>query len=435
MAWARGPPQDALGWLLPTPGLSRTPDFLLAASAAGSSWATRPRACVLHLRIRIPGAVFGPENASIHSTGVVNYRMRFRPGPYRPSAGSAKALATLDTELWLHLPAWEGTIKSKNLVIISIAILAVIVGVSYLWFRSSTPAAPLPQEYVISPSLNLLNTPAVVHTVLTELKYGDRVEVMRKEGSWAKVRVNGGGEGWVDRNDLVPAKTYEGGQNLLHQLFTRQIQAAGHTVVPVNLHLEPGRDAPQLGLLSMGQTVDMYDRRMVARKAAGHGPVAAAAAPLQDAWYLVRSGSRAGWLLGRMVTLDIPQAISQYAANYNTVAWFVLDTVRDGDSEVPQYLVADREETVEFDFTHIRVFTWSLKGQHYVTSFVRSGLRGVFPIRVEHIRNIPYFRLRLVNAKGNKVQQIYGLFDTFVRPIGTVEGWKSNAMPRRRRRR
>jgi Bacterial SH3 domain len=329
---------------------------------------------------------------------------------------------------------WEGAIRSRTIVIISILILAVVVGV--YWLRSSKRQTPLPQEYVISPSLDLLDSPAVVHTVLAILQYGDRVEVMRREGDWARVRVSGGNNGWVNTKELVPAKTYLSGQQLLQQLSDRQIQATGRTVLAVNLHLEPGREAPELGLLSQGQSLDVYDRRMVARNTAtNEGDQTASAAPIQNAWYLVRSDSRAGWVLGRMLTLDIPQGISQYAADYNTVAWFVLNTVRDGDSKVPQYLVADREGTVEFDFTHIRVFTWSLRAHHYVTSYVQSGLRGSFPIRVEHVDNVPYFRLRLVDAKGNKFQGVYGLFDTIVRPIGTVEGWESNVMPERRRRR
>jgi Bacterial SH3 domain len=309
----------------------------------------------------------------------------------------------------------------------------VIIGV--FWFRSSRHGTHLPQEYVISPSLDLLDSPAVVHTVLAILKYGDRVEVLKREGNWVRVRVTGGGEGWVDTKELVPSKIYEDGQALLHQLSARQIQAVGHTVLAANLRLEPERDAQELGLLPMGQSLDVYDRRMIARKTAGdEAGRTASAAPVRDAWYLVGSGSRAGWVLGRMLTLDIPQGISQYAANYNTVAWFVLSTIRDGDSNVPQYLVADREGTVEFDFTHIRVFTWSLRAHHYVTSYVRSGLKGSFPIQVEHIGNIPYFRLRLVDRKGNKFQSVYGLFNTIVRPMGAVQGWESNAMPERRRR-
>jgi len=288
----------------------------------------------------------------------------------------------------------------------------------------------------MSPSLDLLDSPAVVHKVIGVLKYGDRVDVLKTSGTWARVQAGDGSQGWVITRELMPSKTYEDGQKLLHQLSSRQVQATGHAVLAANLHLEPGRDAPELGMLAQGRTVDVFDRRMVARKAAGSSSrQPAASTPVPEAWYLVHSGARAGWVLGRLLTLDIPQAISQYAANYNTVAWFVLNTVRDGDSQVPQYLVADREGSVEFDFTHIRVFTWSLKQHHYVTSYVQSGLKGVFPIRTEDLGHIPYFRLRLVDGKGNKYQSVYGLFNTIVRRMGRVEGWESNAMPERRRRR
>jgi hypothetical protein len=282
----------------------------------------------------------------------------------------------------------------------------------------------------------MLDTPAVVHKVIEVLQYGDRVDILKEHGNWASVRAGSGKEGWVIAKELVPAKVYKGGQKLLQELKGMQAQAAGHTVLAANLHLVPHRDAPDLGMLMQGQTLEVFDRRMVARNPAGSGTKpAASTASVSDVWYLVHAGSRAGWVLGRLITLDIPQEISQYAANYNMVAWFVLNKVPDGDTSMPQYLAADREGTVEFDFTHVRVFTWSVRAHHYVTSFVRGGLRGNFPIRVEHIHNVPYFRLRLVDRKGNKFQRIYGLFHTIVRPVGTVQGWESKAMPGRAQRR
>ncbi len=327
-------------------------------------------------------------------------------------------------------------IRTRSIVIISCVALAVIMGVYYHWFRSPGSVAVLEAEYVTSPSLDLLDTPAVVHKVLAMLKYGDRVEVLKKEGAWAKVRAGSGSEGWVITRELVPSNIYEAGQKLLHQLSGMQVQATGHTVLAANIHLEPDRDAPELGMLTQGQDLGVFDRRMVARNPPGGGTKqSASSAPKADAWYLVQSDVRAGWVLGRLITLDIPQGLSQYAADYNTVAWFVLNTVRDGNTNVPQYLAADREGSVDFDFTHIRVFTWSLRAHHYVTSFVKGGLAGSFPIQVGHINNVPYFRLRLVDSKGNKFQSIYGLYDTIVRPIGAVEGWESSAMPGRQRRR
>lgn len=330
---------------------------------------------------------------------------------------------------------WEGAINKKSVIVavVSVITLAAVIAIYYHWFRG--PGQPLEVEYVTSPSLDMLDTPAVVHKVIAVLKYGDRVEILKEQGDWARVRAGTGNEGWVITKELVPAKVYEGGRKILQEVRKKQPQAAGHTVQALNIHLEPHRNAPTLGMLMQGQTLEVFNRRMVPRKpAAGGVKPAVSSAPESDAWYLVQAGSRAGWVLGRMITLDIPQAISQYAANYNVVAWFVLNKVQDGDASVPQYLAADREGTVEFDFTRVRVFTWSVRAHHYVTSFVRSGLRGSFPIRVEHENHVPYFRLRLVDRKGGKFQSVYGLFHTIVRRVGTVKGWESDAMPGRERR-
>jgi hypothetical protein len=349
-----------------------------------------------------------PENAFISPDAVVNYKLSFIAG--------------------------EGSIRTKSIVIISVIALAVITGAYFRWFRVSK--APLEVEYVTSPSLDVLDTPAIVHKVLEVQKYGDRLEVLKRVGNWAKVRTGSGSEGWVITKELVPSSVYEGGRKLLQELKGRQAQAAGHTILAANLHLEPHRGAPDLGMLMQGDNLEIFDRRLETKTPAGsETKKTTPSAPAGDVWYLVHADSRAGWVLGRMVTLDIPESISQYAANYNMVAWFVLNTVRDGDTSVPQYLAADREGSVEFDFTRIRVFTWSVRSHHYVTSFVKSGLSGNFPIRVEHANDVPYFRLRLVDRKGNKFQSVYGLFNTIVRTMGIVEGWESTAMPGRQGKR
>jgi hypothetical protein len=129
-----------------------------------------------------------------------------------------------------------------------------------------------------------------------------------------------------------------------------------------------------------------------------------------------------------------------YAQGTNVVAWLVLNTVVDGGQQVPQYLVADRIGTQEVDFNHIRVFTWWIKDHKYVTAYVESGLNGYFPMRGTSLAGVPYFRLRLIDQGGRKFQKVYGLFDTITRPLGTVDGWESDALPvrpapRHRRRR
>jgi hypothetical protein len=151
--------------------------------------------------------------------------------------------------------------------------------------------------------------------------------------------------------------------------------------------------------------------------------------PVKEAWYLVRADRRAGWVLGRFVSLDIPESLGAYATGSNIVAWLVLNTVADEGRQVPQYVAADREGNQEVDFTHIRVFTWWVKKHRYVTAYVESGLQGYFPIRVAQTGSVPYFRLRLVDKHGNKIQKVYGLFDTITHPLGFVAGWESDAMP------
>ena len=60
---------------------------------------------------------------------------------------------------------------------------------------------------------------------------------------------------------------------------------------------------------------------------------------------------------------------------------------------------------------------------------MESNLSGYFPIRVQQLNGVPHFRLQVVDGEGNKVQRVYGLFDTETRLLGAVPGWGTDAMP------
>jgi hypothetical protein len=303
-------------------------------------------------------------------------------------------------------------------------------GAAYYHFvYRASRAAPLEVAYVLPESLGVVDSPAQIRVGVAVLKQGDRVEVLERTKNWARVRMADGRAGWVEATDLLDATSFEKGQQLVKKLARAQPQAAGHTVGAANLRLEPARDAPQLVQLPANQSVELFGRRLVERPPQPGAP--APSEPVRDAWYLVRAESKAGWVLGRLVTLDVPEAIGMYAQSINLVGWIVLNTVDDNGRPVPQYLVADRQGTGEFDFNHIRVFTWWTKKQDYVTAYVESNLNGYFPIRATRVDGVPHFRLRLVDRYGRKVQKVYAMFDTIVRPVGTVEGWESDAMPAR----
>jgi hypothetical protein len=279
---------------------------------------------------------------------------------------------------------------------------------------------------VLPPSIQVVDTPAEVRIVIGSLKSGERVEIIKRTHNWTQIRIADNLTGWVMNSDLLDSQTCESGQKLLRDLNQIPAQAEGHTGGVVNLHLEPSRDSTQLAQLPENLKVQIYGRRWVDRPAPDGQP---SAPKLRDAWYLVRSETRAGWVMGRFVSLDIPEKLAPYAQGANLVAWIVIKTVDDEGQSMPEYVTADRLGNQEADFSHIRVFTWWVKDHKYVTAYVESGLNGHFPIRAAEVNGVPYFRLRLLDDQGQKFQKVYGLFDTITRVVGTVPGWESDAMP------
>lgn len=323
-----------------------------------------------------------------------------------------------------------------------LVVLLIAAGGAAYYYLIYLPERPAVQEvaYTLPSSVSVVDTRAEIHTVVGTLKNGDRVEVLSRDGDWARVRLASGQKGWMEATCLMDSPTFEGGQRLLKDLENIPAQASGHTTFEVNLRLEPSRNAPQLARLPQNQNLEVYGRRLAPRESggvemggeessAGGSEEPPSGPPVRDAWYLVRNNSRAGWVLGRLVTLDIPEEIAVYAQNANIVAWLVLSTVEGKGRKIPQYLVADRIGTQDYDFNHIRVFTWWEAKGNYATAYVESNLKGYFPTRVVRGDDAPYFRLRLVDANGRKFQKVYQVSGTIVRPVGTVEGWASTALP------
>ena len=297
----------------------------------------------------------------------------------------------------------------------------------YLFVYRPRHQVPPEAVYVLPTTAPMVDTTADIRQQIDTLKAGQRLEVLARTRNWAHVRTESGQTGWVEGKNLIEGPSYEAGQRLLASLEDTQVQALGHTSDMANLRLEPSREGSQLAQLPGNQVVEVLGRRLVDRPLQPDQPPTAT--PVRDAWYLARADSKAGWILGRLVALDIPEGVSVYAQGVNIVAWFVLSTVADNGRQVPQYLVADRTGASEYDFDHLRVFTWWIKNQKYATAYVEGNLNGYFPIRVQQLDGVPHFRLRVVDSQGNKAQRVYGLFDTVTRLLGVVPGWDTDAMP------
>ena len=294
----------------------------------------------------------------------------------------------------------------------------------YLLFYKPAHKSLGEPAYVLPESVELVDTPAEVRIVVGTVRRGERLEVIQRTRNWAEIRTAQRVRGWIELKNLLDSATYQAGERLLDSLADLSPQAEGHTNGVVNLRLEPARDAAQLTQLPANDKLQVFARRLVERPTTNDEP-----AKIRDAWYLIRAESHAGWILGKFVALDVPEALARYAQGTNMVAWTVIKTVNDDGKQVPEYLVADRMGSQDVDFTHIRVFTWWPKHQEYVTAYVESSLNGYFPIRVTPQGGTPYFRLRLKDDDGQEFQKVYGLFDTLTRVVGTVPGWESDAMP------
>src|SRR6202043_3472617 len=115
------------------------------------------------------------------------------------------------------------------------------------------------------------------------------------------------------------------------------VQAPGVLRNDTNLHVTPGRDTEHLYQLASGAKVAIL-KRATAEKQTGAAPppkatrsgAKAAAEPVLEDWWLVRDDhARVGWVLARMVDVDVPLDIAQYAEGQRFVAFFVLDEVPD----------------------------------------------------------------------------------------------------------
>ena len=152
----------------------------------------------------------------------------------------------------------------------------------------------------------------------------------------------------------------------------------------------------------------------------------AAPAQVVEDWLLVRdSHGRVGWVLARMVDVDVPIDIAQYAEGQRIVAFSVLNEVEDKEDgkQVPQYLMVLTEphDGQPYDFNQIRVFTWNVKRHRYETAY-RERFEGMLPVTVgkedfgkEGV--LPIFTVRALTEQGTTSDRKYKLDTPIVRRV------------------
>ncbi len=306
--------------------------------------------------------------------------------------------------------------------------------------------------YVSAPQAALRDQVAAMYNRVGNVKNGERVEVLDREKRFARVRTASGIEGWVEQRYLVDQKIYDALQKLTQENQNDPVQAPGVLRNDTNLHVTPGRETEHLYQLAAGAKVAIL-KRATEEKQAGAAPAPktapkpgakAGSGPLLEDWWLVRDEqARVGWVLARMVDVDVPLEIGQYAEGQRFVAFFVLDRVPDNDKgvqkQVPQYLcvLTDPHDGLPYDFDQIRVFTWNVRKHRYETAYREHGLDGILPVTItkedfDKEGTLPVFIVRVKDDAGNVTERKYKLNTPIVRRV--LAPGETPAKPSRRRR-
>ena len=155
--------------------------------------------------------------------------------------------------------------------------------------------------------------------------------------------------------------------------------------------------------------------------------------PVMEDWYLVRnSAGQVGWVLMRMIDLDVPLDIAQYAEGQRIMGYFVLNTVPetiDGqEKQMPQYLVLLNEpkDGLAWDYNQVRVFTRNRNKHRYETAYRERNMEGYFPVTTGHAMfdkegDLPTFTIRKMYDNGQTEEVTYKMNGPIVRRVPTAD--------------
>ena len=311
--------------------------------------------------------------------------------------------------------------------------------------------------YVAAPQVNMRDRVSALYNKTGTLKNGERVEVLEKSKRFVRVKNQNGDTGWVEQRYLVGEDVYQGFEQLAAKNRNDPVQAHGIARATLKMHIEPGRDTESLIQLKEGDKIEVLKRTTVAKPQTAAAQTRTTKVPLKkkkleaeeptvpmEDWSLARDAQgHTGWVLARMVDVDVPLDVAQYAEGQRIVAFFVLNKIHDEQAppansaddkaapaprDVPQYLVllTEPKDGMPWDYNQARVFTWNLKRHRYETAYRERNLFGLFPVTTgtldfgkEGVE--PVFTLSVKDDNGTVRQKRYRLIGPIVRRVMTPQ--------------
>jgi hypothetical protein len=231
---------------------------------------------------------------------------------------------------------------------------------------------PIGEGYVAPAALNLRKDLGPRQPMVGEVRHGERVEILERRRRFVRVRTSTDVVGWIDGDLLFGQEQMEELWALGRWAASLPSQGQATSLELLNVHTAPAREAPSFQQLREDARADVVAHRWVS------GP------DRTEDWSLVRlSATEAGWVLTRMLYMNIPDEVAQYAEGHRIMSCFSLGEVKDGDQVKQHWLWTTLSGAGQpHDFDGIRLFVWSVRRHRYETAFRERRLKGYYPIQV-----------------------------------------------------
>lgn len=333
------------------------------------------------------------------------------------------------------------------------------------------PEQKVDYVYISAPQVALRDRVAAVYNKVGFVANGEKVQVLERSNNkrFLKVRTTDNREGWIEVRYTATQEVFDSFQKLAKDYSASESQAPAITRRVANMRVLPARDASALYQLKEGDKLQLLERSSTPRSGLKSMPkpedkdkdkdevedkakeaenddakpeVPAVSAktrsqskppagnpndPMED-WWLVRDEhKRVGWVLGRMIDVEIPLEVAQYAEGDRIVAAFVINEVTDEvegvEKKVPQYalLMSEPKDGMPFDFNQVRIFTWNSKKDRYETAY-RERFEGKLPFKITKEDfgkegTLPVFIAKAYTKDGGLEEKKYKMNGVIVRKV------------------
>jgi hypothetical protein len=279
--------------------------------------------------------------------------------------------------------------------------------------------SPLPQKkyvYVSIKEMFLRDRLAAVSTRVAEVKNGEHLEVVSEDRRFYRVKTASGAIGWIDDRAVIDQQTYDEFAALQKEHIHDPVVVTGVLRDESNVHLAPGRDEVHFYMLPANAKLQLLMRASVPKPVPSQAvpvplplpkkktavkvkkekkrdpnapPYVPGGPPMED-WWLVRGPQgQMGWVLSRMIDINIPQELDGLAGEQRYIGAYRLRTVDDPESkfpngQAPEYVAVTNawNDGLPYDFDQIHVFTWDTRRHRYELAFRDRDIEGYLPVTI-----------------------------------------------------